>query len=251
MDRAASTATVLNPFRQQAGADPEAAPASGQPAPIAAGLPLRAMTGYEEEYVEANAAEGNTARLVNELLARCLVAPGADCEPARATVGRLLVAERDAALIALRRLSLGDSIESEADCPACGSGNRISFDLGALPVDTGAPVREVVVDLPESGPAVLRLPTAADQEALLDAGLEGAAARLTWLIAKLTVRLGDVTGPFDAAAARAMPVGARRAIEDALATATPDLDLSMAVTCQSCGEPFVVPFDVASFFLRR
>jgi hypothetical protein len=243
---------VVNPFRRTA--EPEARPAESAPprraAPVT-DLPLRPMTGFEEEFVEEHAADANTARLANDLLARCLVAPGEDGGRERVRVATLLVAERDAALVALRRMSLGDHVESEVDCPHCGASNGVSFDLAELPVAVEATERRLALTLPDGRPAELRLPTAGDQEALLDAGVEGAAARVTWLIARLLERLGDAVGPFDEATARALPITARQAIEDAIAAATPDLDLSMAATCAACGEPFAAPFDVASFFLLR
>ena len=44
--------------------------------------PLRPLTGYEEEFLEQHQHDANTARLCNEVLARCLVPPGADHTPA-------------------------------------------------------------------------------------------------------------------------------------------------------------------------
>jgi hypothetical protein len=250
---------AVNPFRGEARpADAISAPDGEAEAPVlprgqvpAPELPLREMSGFEEEYVEREAAGENTARLVNGVLARCLVAPGADGTAALDRVHALTVADRDAALVRLRRLSLGDAIDTEVDCPSCGAVNAASFNLALLPLEVARPVAQFAVALPDGRQALLRQFSAGDQEAMFDAGLEGAAARLSWLIGRLLLRLGATEGPFDIATAQALPVAARAASESALASELPDLDLSMGLTCHACGHGFSAPFDVAGFFLPR
>jgi hypothetical protein len=211
-------------------------------------LEPRALTGWEEEHVERHQGDPNTARLCNEVLARCLVAPGAGTAAARATVRDLLVAERDRELVALRRRSLGPDISARVTCPACGEESEADFSLDVLPLDFAIPDQPVRVPLDEGGEAVLRLPTAGDQEDLLDAGLEGEAERRSWLLARCLVRYGNRTDGLDLDFARGLPVGVRRALEAALEARLPDLDLEMAVTCSHCGAPIAAPFDVAAFF---
>lgn len=244
---------IVNPFRSgvTSGAARAEAPAQRVPRAAAPGLDLRAMTGHEEEVVERRSGDANTAALCNELVARCLVAPGADFAAAYDRVRALLVAERDAALIALRRLSFGDRVELEITCPSCGKLNEIDFALGSLPISIGSGPREIEATLADGTRVAMRLPTAGDQEDLLDAGLETASERRTFLLARAIARFGERTEPLDFDAARALPVSTRSALEKALDAAIPDLDLSMAVTCSACEHAFSAPFDVASFFLPR
>lgn len=221
-------------------------------------LGLRSMTGFEEEVVERLAGDPNTARLCNEIVARCLVPPGEDHRAARALVHAMTVAERDVALVTVRRLSFGDAVEADVSCPACRASNAVDFALSDLPLDLGllapgpgpaAGPRELEVELPDGTTARLRLPTAGDQEALLDEALETAAERRTWIIARALLRLGEREGPFDDGFARALPTATRRALEAGLEAALPALDLSMQVTCAACGHAFTEPFDVSGFFL--
>src|SRR5205823_4715350 len=95
---------VESPLRASAAAADAVTPDSG------ARLRLRPLSGWEEEYVERHQEEPNTARLCNEVLARCLVEPGQDPGEALDVVRNLLVAERDRELVELRRLSLGSEI---------------------------------------------------------------------------------------------------------------------------------------------
>lgn len=221
------------------------------PTVAASSLALRPMTGYEEEIVEERRDDANTAALCNELIARCLAPPGADATAARAQVRALLVAERDAALVTLRRISLGDTVSSRVRCPACRLVNEVDFRLSDLPISITAAPERIEVNVDGGVQVTLRLPTAGDQEDLLDAGIEGESQRRTFLLARTIVRFGDREGPFDVDLARGLPVAVRNALEAALEGATPDLDLSMAVLCHGCGHGWSALFDVPSFFLPR
>jgi hypothetical protein len=211
-------------------------------------IALRGLTGWDEEYVERHQAEPNTARLCNEILARCLVAPGEEPAAARQTVRDLLVAERDRELVALRRLSLGSDVSARVACPACGETSEAEFSLDVLPLEFEPPPRQLTLELDGVGEVRLRLPTAGDQEELLDAGLEGEAERRSWLLARCLERYGDRREGFDLDFARGLPVNVRAALESAIEDALPDLDLEMAVACSHCGAPISAPFDVPSFF---
>ena len=233
---------IESPFGSPA-PPPEAAAASAS-----ARLGVRPLTGWEEEYVERHASEGNTARLCNEVLARCLVAPGEDPGAARETVRGLLVAERDRELVALRRLSLGPRVQATVRCQECDGESEAGFSLDVLPVDFEPPAAPVHVALKEGGEAILRLPTAGDQEDLVDAALDGEAERRSWLIGRCLLRYGERSGPFDADAARGLPVAVRRELEGAIEARLPELDLQMVVECSHCGAQIAAPFDVPTFF---
>ncbi len=214
-------------------------------------LTLRPMTGFEEEYLEGASGETNTSRLCNELLARCAVPPGEDPGGALAAVREYSVAERDLALLDLRRKSLGDHVSMEVDCPSCGATNEVDFDLSALPVELEAVPAPLLVALGDQRRAALRLPTAGDQEALLDDPPKSLADRRTRLLERLLLELGGEPGPFSEQQVRALPTAERRAMEQAVDAATPDLSLDMAVSCCDCGCAFTSPFDVAVFFCLK
>lgn len=245
----ATTATIESPFARRR-AEPTPAPASTSA--------LRAMTGYEEEALERLGAEANVARVSNEILARCYVAPGESWAESLVRVHQMTVLERDAALVELRILSLGDTVEHEVACPHCDAKNVASFRLSELPIaqlaraSNGAvsPPAELEVALPSGGTASVCLPSAKDQEELFEARLGSAAARKSFLIARVVTRLRAEAGPLSYEAAHALPSTDRDAIERALNVALVELDLSMAADCVSCAQRFEHPFDVARFFFR-
>jgi hypothetical protein len=214
---------------------------------------LRPMTGYEEEALEQLAGDANVARVCNVLLARCYVPPGAAWTEALARVHAMSVLARDAALVELRAISDGDAVEHEVDCPHCTAINVARFRLRDLPIVSVDPAArgDVEVTLPSGGTATIRLPSAKDQEDLFDAELGSAAARKSFLIARVAKRIGDTRGPFDFEKVHALPSKDREAIERALDEALPELDLTMTATCVSCGRGFEHPFDITRFFFRR
>src|SRR3954447_16073235 len=230
---------------------PLRAPAAAEDAPTADSavrLGLRPLSGWEEEYVERHQADVNTGRLCNEVLARCVVEPGEDPGSARQAVRNLLVAERDRELVELRRLSLGPEITARVSCPACDEASDVVFSLDALPLDFDSPPRRLTVQAADVGDVLLRLPTAGDQEDLVDAALESEAERRSWLLARCLERYGGRTESFDVDFARALPMRVRNELESAVEAAAPDLDLEMEVVCTHCGTTFAAPFDVPVFF---
>ncbi|MCH9650661.1 MAG: hypothetical protein K0U98_20670 [Deltaproteobacteria bacterium] len=253
---AVSSERVASPFRDQSTAALEA-PAADAPSPrtpstaTAIPLPLRPMTGFEEEFLEESAGELNTSRLCNDLLARCAVPPGEGPGGALAAVREYSVAARDLALLDLRRKSLGDRVSMEVDCPSCGGTNEVDFDLSVLPIELEAVEGPLEVPIGDQRRAVLRLPTAGDQEALLEAPPKNHAERRTRLLARLLLEIGEEQGPFSELQVRALPSAERRAMEQAIDAATPDLALDMAVSCCDCACAFTSPFDVAVFFCLR
>lgn len=210
---------------------------------------LRELSGHEEELIEGRRFAHNSAALCNELLARCLVPVGAELDAARARVAGLCIAERDLALVALRRISLGDAVGTHVDCPGCAELNEVDFDLSLLPTSLPAIPERVSGRLADGRRAVLRLPSAGDQAELLAADVEGLARRRSWLLARVLLELGDDRAPFDEATIHGLPTGVRRQLEQLLEAALPDFELGMEVHCHACGLGFIAPFEIDGFFL--
>ena len=164
---------VENPLRtSQDPAQQQSSPLGEPPTPATPDvLPLRELTGWEEEFLERRQHEPNTARTCNEVLAMCCVAPGSlPDEAVRDRVRALLVAERDRELVRLRRMSIGPDVEATVVCPSCGGTIEASFSLDTLELDVQLPRRRTGIPLDDPDGLTLDLPTAGDQEELLDAG---------------------------------------------------------------------------------
>jgi hypothetical protein len=213
-------------------------------------LPLRELTGWEEELVDRRRSAGNTARLCNDILARCLCPPGVEPDATdRARVGALLVAERDRALVQLRCASLGPDVKFESACTSCGAGNQVSFSLAALDLDFDLPAGPIRCEFGDGGSAELRAPSAADQEELFELALQHAAERKSWLLSRVLTRYRAKSDGLDADFVRDLPLRERNTLQAALDSALPDFDFRMSTRCCSCDADLKLPFDVSVFFL--
>ena len=211
------------------------------------------LTGREEETL-ADAREQNKARLVSEVLARCITRLGS-LETVTPEITRgLLVADRQYLLLKLRQLTFGPKVQSTVFCPwpDCSSRVDIDFSLTDIPVkhaeNRGA---TYTFSLPpsadtrtgESMRLHYRLPVGADQEALQPRALVNEAEALTHLLDRCLV--GEDGGKI---AASDLSPAARMALEREMESSAPAVDLNMDAVCPECGRGFSLPFDLQDFF---
>jgi rubredoxin len=198
---------------------------------------LRELTGREEEWLAASAGVP-AAPLTSRLLAACLA--GLDGEPGgRELAGRLLVGDRDFLVLELRRMTFGPHVAAVLNCPACGAKMDLDFELDAVPVEPRpqAPAFSAPVEQERGPPREVRfrLPTGADQEAVLGLEPEAAAAALLERCL-LDAPPGGLTYEQQAA------VGA------AMERLAPRVEIDLDLRCPECGAEFGAPFDLTAFF---
>jgi hypothetical protein len=174
-----------------------------------------------------------------------LLSTGYPDVPAEAIAG-WTVGRRDAALFALREGLFGPRLSALASCPQCSEPLEMEFTAADVSVD----------DLPEQ-PATrsltladyrvtYRLPTAGDL-ALLAQRVDRVAAE-RWLLARcvLEAHLPDGNAPV-----ADLPDGVLEAVADDMATADPQADVELALSCPACAHHWQAPFDIVSFMWRE
>jgi hypothetical protein len=86
-------------------------------------------------------------------------------------IDRLLVGDREFLMLQLRRITLGEEFAAVVNCPACGVKMDASFRATDVPVEHGADAPgPFSLELKSDGrqrTIQFRLPTGADQEAML------------------------------------------------------------------------------------
>jgi hypothetical protein len=200
---------------------------------------LRPLRGFEEEWLARNAHAPN-ALAVTELLGACVARVGAE-PPSRELVRGMLVGDRDFLVLELRRLTLGETVHAVLDCPACDGRMDVDFRAGEVPVER-RPHTMAVHRLELDGSAGrartvrFRLPTGADQEAVLEPGPEHAAEAL---LARCLVDDGGT----------ALSAEELARVADAIEALAPQLELELELTCPECAHAFVTWFDLTAFFL--
>jgi uncharacterized protein (UPF0212 family) len=177
-----------------------------------------------------------TGRQQHELDQALTLLGAAAPELTREELNSLTVGERDARLLRLRTLVFGSSATGFAECPECGE--RIEF-----PIDTAALLQpKVSVTAPHEmevdGMRVrFRLPTSRDLAEVVSA--PDASDGLDQLIRRCIV---EVDPPNE------LPSVGIEALARAIVEADPQAEITLAISCPSCGHGWEMLFDIAQFF---
>jgi hypothetical protein len=188
----------------------------------------------------------------NLLLERCL-----DEDDATTLVSSLVAGDREALLLHLRRLTLGETLDCVLTCPAPECGERMELELRVddLLVEGYGEVQatyEIAMDARDAAdpPIVVRfrLPTVADLRAATAMSSGDPEAVAADLLARCS--FGEVDGS-EGIAADEIDAGAREPIAAAMAERDPQAEIELDLVCPSCGTPFGVVFDTATFLLQE
>jgi hypothetical protein len=193
-------------------------------------MPYLPISGRE---VVVHPPDGTDDLLILEMegnvIARALALLAHVAEPADGDAGdwaALCVTDFEVLLAALREVALGPTVLCAFDCPSTGCGERVEVSFRVADyvavARLGRPRAVVAWDRPtwfrlDDAPAAFRLPTAADQCAVLDR------ARGARLLAERCLDPPDMAGPLRARAERAMAVMA------------PEVSRPVIGRCPACG----------------
>jgi hypothetical protein len=203
---------------------------------------IRPLTGREEEWL-AQYRDAPNALAASRILDACVLRLD-DEEPPRGLARRLLLGDRDYLILQLRRLMLGDRIHAIVACPACVAKMDVELDAAAIPIETPADVgvtHEIELSAAADGPdrsVRFRLPTGADQEAVLGMEIDTGAEQLLE-----RCLLGGSDPP--------LSTDEKAAVIDAMEARAPRMEVELELVCPECSRAFVTPFDTTAFFLEE
>jgi hypothetical protein len=131
---------------------------------------LKPLTGYEEEFLLQEGKSLPASARVTQLLTRCVHRLGS-LEPVGAdTVRRLSVGDREALLLHLRRLALGERVSCLLSCPSCAKKMDLDLQIDELLLPAYAEAksshRTTISEGSETYYVTFRLPNGEDQEAV-------------------------------------------------------------------------------------
>ncbi len=214
---------------------------------------LRPINGSDEDFLLDAGELLLPAHRITALLARCLELLGPTAPVTDETVRSLTVGDREALLLHLRRLTMGDSLQGVVDCPAPDCGEKMDLDLKASelllpPYDACRQSYEVEITENGSDYQVrFRLPTGADQEdaaILARADPQAAAERLLY-------RCVESVTDGDGEPVEALPPAIADRLSDAMSELDPQAELTLNLTCPACTHAFFAPFDTASYLFQE
>jgi hypothetical protein len=185
---------------------------------------------------------------VTILLSRCLHRLG-PVEPVDAGLVRSLsVGDREALLLHLRRLMLGDRITCLLSCPACAEKMDLDLETGELLLPAYSDARPThAIDLVDAGMSyrvTFRLPTGADQEAVAAMARNSVDEAANALVRACVQDIEPKTMPD-------IPPVVLRELPVRMAAADPQAELLFDLTCPACAAAFIVPFDAADYLFRE
>jgi hypothetical protein len=212
--------------------------------PSGRAVALRPVGDEDEAFIFATAGSAAPGARATALVARCLTPAGDD--------GALTVGDRDAALLHLRRLTLGEPIDCVLPCPGCGESLEWRIQVSDLLAESAAHAAGPhTVNVDDAGTRYcvsFRLPAAAEVDRIAAHASDRItdAAQLLFDACVITAeRDGEACTPAD------LPAAVRAAVEAAMADADPQAEVQLRMQCPSCDAEFASLFDTAAFFLRE
>lgn len=212
---------------------------------------VRELNGADEEALAR--AGTNWNKLLDTLLVRGVRTIGRESVTPK-VVDELILGDREALVLAIRRVSFGDTISyRKVVCPGCAELIDVTYPLDQVPtVHLSDPEQiEFPVRLRHGLTAVLRLPTGADQNAVLGRSELTGAQQNTEMIARCLLRLegpdGEQAG--SAQVARDLPMADRATVIEHLRVTQPGPRFSeISFAHETCGEEVPLPVSLADLF---
>jgi hypothetical protein len=210
---------------------------------------VRELTGADEEALAR--VRSNPLRMLETLLELGTVRIG-DVPATSDVLPQLLLGDRDALVVAIRRVTFGDEMDfAEILCPHCGDDFAATISLGDIQSQT-ADVGRLTVPLRKGGYAIVRYPKGADQAAMLADPKATNAEHNSTLLARCLVEIRDEHGntkPGGTDLAKSLGLADRRTILNQLAAKQPGPRLlELKIEHEECGGEVPLPLSVADLF---
>lgn len=216
---------------------------------------LRPLTGADEASLLESGEGLSPAYRTTMLLARCLTNLGPLSPPTTESVRSLTVGDREALLLHLRRLTLGERLLCVLSCPHpdCGEKMDLELKVGDLLLPPYPHPRErYETELKDNGTSYrvrFRLPSGADQEAAAALARTDAPAAADLLLRRCVERViaeGDSERPIES-----WPPALAEQLPPVMAELDPQAELTLSLTCPVCGHAFSALFDTAAYFFQE
>jgi hypothetical protein len=213
---------------------------------------LRPLAGRDEAFLLQQGSVLTPAARTTAILARCLCRLGPISAVTTDLARSLSVGDREALLLHLRRLTLGESMSCVLKCPTCGEKLDLVLNVSELLLPSYVHECDVHETIVRAGDGLyrvrFRLPNGADQEsaAAIAASTPEAAAEL--ILRRCVQKITDEqTGE----RSRPLPAAVADALADKMAELDQQAEILLDLVCAACGASFQMPFDVANYFYQE
>lgn len=208
---------------------------------------VRELNGADEEAI---AKAGSYGRALNVILSKGLVSIG-DETVNRELLDDLLAADRDAILLAIRRVTFGDEVNYSTLCDHCNSAQQFTIDLDKdIPVVTlQDPIedRRWATEI-KSGTAVVTLPSGDTQKKLMENSDKTTAELNTILLSGCVLSINNKAS-YGAQTVLKLGMGERETLVEEIIAKNPGPRLGeVSKTCEACGENVRTPLSLVGLF---
>lgn len=224
---------------------------------------LRKMRGYEETLLYDPSL--TAGQLVTELLRSCLVRLGDMPTVEAETVTQLYSADRNYLLLELRRVTLGNTLQTWYSCPRCGGRIGMTEDLSQVEVRRLAEdqtMDDLVLNL-EDGyvdrhgthhtQLQLTLPRGADEEFVSPLIETDPVRAQDALVLRCIKSFGTLPKAaleaYGVKILRELTLGDRQRLQKAFNGQTPGVNFQRTIGCPECGTTFQGAMDLSHFFV--
>jgi hypothetical protein len=208
---------------------------------------VKELNGADEEAI---AKSGSVARSLNTILRRGLVSIGGR-EPNEDDFKLLLSGDRDALLLAIRRVTFGDTVGYDVVCPGCIKKQEIEVDLTKDIKVTilEDPILDRTFEVAlKKGVARVKLPNMVVQSKLLDDQIKTNPEAITTLLAGCLLSV-DSSPSIGAHTALMMSSGDRQKVVEEILKRNPGPRLGeVDKACEACGAELLLPLSLADLF---
>lgn len=208
---------------------------------------VKELNGEAEEALAK--AKGNPSRWVKTLLTHGVETLG-DEKPNAAALRSLLIGDRDALVLGIRRVTFGNDFSLVGfPCPNCNELLDITVSLGDIPCRTLEQGKsQFTYVLRRGGEATIRMPGGGDQEKIFEGNDQTDAQRNSILLAQCVVTLPE--GPVQGSLTKvnALGVADRRGILEAIAEKAPGPRYDEVSYEHECGTTFPLELSVGALF---
>lgn len=208
---------------------------------------VRELNGADEEAI---AKAGSYGRALNVILSKGLVTIG-DEVVNRELLDDLLAADRDAILLAIRRVTFGDEVNYSVLCDHCSSPQQLVIDLDKdipmVSLDDPIDGRKWTTEI-KSGTAIVTLPTGDVQKKLMENSDKTTAELNTILLSGCVLAINNKAS-YGAQTVLKLGMGEREALVDDIISKNPGPRLGeVTKTCEACGEDIRTPLSLVGLF---
>jgi hypothetical protein len=214
---------------------------------------LRPLNGDDETFLLEAGESLLPAQRTTALLARCLTGLGPLSPVTTETAALLTAGDREALLLHLRRLTLGERLQCVLSCPSPDCGEKMDLDLRVsdllLPpyLDTRERYETTVAENGHNYRVSFRLPIGAHQEAAATLARRDPRMAADLLLRRCVERVVTEDGE----SIETLPPVVINRLTAIMAELDPQAELMLNLTCPICDHEFSALFDAATYLFQE